>query len=228
MPTLTVLAAASLTDAMADLGDAFASATAEVHPGLSLQFSFGPSSALATQLLAGAPADVFASADEASMARAVAGGAVTATPEIFARNELTLAVPAGNPGGVSGLEDLARDDLLVGLCAEQVPCGRLARELLARTGVIPALATNETDVRSLLTKIEANELDAGLVYRSDIGAAEGWVEGIDVPGADQVVALYPIAPLEASKVPDLAEDFVAFVGSDQGRRILVEHGFLAP
>lgn len=222
--TLTVFAAASLTDAFAEIGDAF-SAT---RPEVSVELNFGPSSGLAMQLIEGAPADVYASADQVNMDKAVTGEVVEQAPVVFARNVLAIAVPAGNPGGVEGLADLAREELLIGLCAEEVPCGRFARQLLAEAGVTAAPDTNETDVRSLLTKIEADELDAGLVYRSDVLAADERVEGIDIAEADRVVATYPIAPVAASAVPALGEEFVDFVVSEEGRRILVDHGFLAP
>ena len=220
--TITVFAAASLTDAFAELGQAF---SAE-HPRVRVRFNVGPSSGLATQVLEGAPGDVLASADPSATSRVVAAGAALDTPEVFARNSMEIAVPAGNPGRVVGLADFARSDLLVGACAEEVPCGRLARRLLAGAAVAPVIDTEEADVRSLLTRIEAGELDAGLVYRSDVLAAAGSVEGIDVPGADQVLATYEIVALAGSATPEVARAFVALVGSGVGQRILADHGFL--
>lgn len=220
--TITVFAAASLTDAFAELGQAF---SAE-HPGVRVRFNVGPSSGLATQVLEGAPGDVLASADPWATSRVVAAGAALDTPAVFARNSMEIAVPAGNPGRVVGLADFARTDLLIGACAAEVPCGRLARRLLAGAAVAPAIDTEEADVRSLLTRIEAGELDAGLVYRSDVLAAAGRVEGIDVPEADQALATYEIVALAGSAAPEVARAFVALVGSGVGQRILADHGFL--
>ncbi|MDP9454066.1 MAG: molybdate ABC transporter substrate-binding protein [Actinomycetota bacterium] len=225
---LSVFAAASLTDAFSEIGEVFSSSSPTSSPGVEVRFNFGPSSGLLTQLLEGAPADVYASADEATMDEARAGGAVAERPTAFARNVLALAVPAGNPVRVRGLADLARDELLVGLCAAEVPCGRLARQLLDREAVRVAPDTEEPDVRSLLTKIEAGELDAGLVYRSDVRAGGARVEGIEVPESEEVGTTYPVAPVARAAEPELARAFVAFVVSGEGRRILADHGFLAP
>lgn len=221
---ITVLAAASLTDVFAEIGDSFSRA----HPGSQVRFTFGPSSGLATQIGEGAPGDVFAPADEAAMGKVVDAGAVAGQVLVFARNAMEIAVPPGNPGGIAGLEDLARPELFVGLCAEEVPCGRLGHQVLERAGVAAAPDTNETDVRSLLTKVEAGELDAGLVYRSDVVAAAGKVEGIDLPtsaGGD-ILASYPIAVLAGSADPDLARAFVDHVVSPEGQRILAAASFL--
>ncbi len=221
---LVVFAAASLTDAFGDIAEAFE----RHHPEVSVELDFGPSSRLATQIVEGAPADVFAAADDTTMAIAVDAGALRGAPEVFARNRLEIAVPAGNPGGVSGLADFANDDLLIGLCAAPVPCGRLGRAALADAGVTPAIDTQEVDVRSLLTKIEAGELDAGIVYRTDVLAADGAVEGIDLPDGGNSVATYTVAPVADGDAPDAAAAFIDLVLSAEGRRRLEDHGFLAP
>ncbi|CAN5691340.1 molybdate ABC transporter substrate-binding protein [soil metagenome] len=221
--TLTVLAAASLTDAFGALALLFELA----HPGVIVELNFGPSSGLREQILNGAPADVFASADPSNMDQLVDAGAAPA-PEVFATNQLQIAVPPGNPAGVSGLADFADDDLLVGLCAEEVPCGRFAREALANAGVTPALDTNAPDVRALLTQIESGDLDAGLVYRTDVLAAGDTVEGIDLPADQNVTADYPIARLSEAADVEVAEAFVAFVLSPDGRAILASFGFDEP
>jgi molybdate transport system substrate-binding protein len=221
---LVVFAAASLTDAFGDIAEAVESE----QPALDVALDFGPSSRLATQIAEGAPADVFASADDTTMAVAVDAGAVRGEPEVFARNRLEIAVPAGNPGRVSSLADFADEDLLIGLCAEEVPCGHLGRDALDSAGVAPAVDTNEADVRSLLTKIEAGELDAGLVYRTDVLAAEGAVEGIELADGQDVETTYSIASLATGDAPGTAAALVDFVLSDPGRRILRRHGFLAP
>lgn len=221
--TLTVFAAASLTDAFVDVGAAFEAA----NPGTTVEYNFGASSGLREQILAAAPADVFASANPSNMAQVLDAG-LAERAEIFATNELQIAVPAGNPAGVAGLADLADGDLLVGLCAEEVPCGQFGREALAKAGIAPSIDTNEPDVRSLLTKIEAGELDVGIVYRTDVLAASGAVDGIDIAPEHGVTATYPIAALAGSKHPEVAEGFVAFVLSGEAQRLLRDYGFGAP
>lgn len=221
--SITVFAAASLTDAFTDLGEAF---EAE-NDGLEVERNFGSSSRLREQILAGAPADVYASADAADMDQLVAAGAAGGASR-FATNQLRIVVPAGNAEGVTGLADFATGDLLIGLCAQEVPCGRFARQALAKAGVTPAVDTDEHDVRSLLTKVEAGELDAGIVYVTDVLAAGDAVEGIDIPDANNVIATYPIASLTEAENGAVADGFVAFVLSDEGQQILGSYGFGPP
>jgi molybdate transport system substrate-binding protein len=220
---ITVFAAASLTDAFTELGTTFESENQDV----SVELNFGASSALREQILAGAPADVFASANTSNMDQVVEGGAAS-DPQDFVTNLLEIAVPAGNEAGVTGLDDYANPDLLVGLCAEEVPCGEFGREALANAGVTPSIDTNEPDVRSLLTKIEAGDVDAGIVYVTDVMAAGDTVEGIEIPADDNVVATYPIAALTDAANPDTADAFVEFVLSDDGQKILDSYGFDTP
>lgn len=222
--SVLVSAAASLSDALADVKSAFESA----NPGVDVILNLAGSSSLREQILEGAPADVFASANRSNMDRVVAAGGVAGEPRVFALNSLEIAVPAGNPAGIEGLQEFADEDRLIGLCAEQVPCGEFARVALARAGVTPAIDTNEPDVRSLLTKIEAGELDAGITYVTDVISAGGSVDGIDIPEEVNVVAEYPIAVLANATDPDAATSFVEFALSGEGRAILVEHGFALP
>ena len=221
---LLVSAAASLTDAFAEVEAAFEAANPEVDVVLNL----GSSSSLREQILEGAPADVFASANTSNMDQVAEAGEVEGEAEIFVLNELQIAVPAGNPAGVTGLDDFANEDLLIGLCAEEVPCGSFGREALEKAGVTPAIDTNEPDVRALLTKVEAGELDAGIVYVTDVLSTAGAVEGVDIPEEFNVVAAYPIAALVNAPNPDAAAAFVDFVLSDEGQAILVEFGFSSP
>ena len=221
--TVLVFAAASLTDVFTEM----AAAAEAAEPGLDVELSFSGSSALREQVLDGAPADVIATANRSVLDELVEAGATRGTPEVFAVNELRLAVPEGNPAGVSALVDLADPDLLVGVCAEQVPCGALAREAFALAGVQPSIDTEEGDVRALLARIADGELDAGLVYATDIATAEGRVEAIDDVQLG-VVAEYPIAVLAESSEPDDAERFIAFVRTDRGQRILAAAGFGLP
>jgi molybdate transport system substrate-binding protein len=220
---ITVFAAASLTDAFTELGTTFESE----NPDASVEFNFGASSALREQILAGAPADVFASANPSNMDQVVDGGAAS-SPEDFVTNLLEIAVPAGNEAGVTGLDDFADPDLLVGLCAEEVPCGEFGREALANAGITPSIDTNEPDVRSLLTKIEAGDLDAGIVYVTDVMAAGDAVEGVDIPADENVIATYPIAALTDAANAEVAGAFVDFALSNEGQEILQSYGFDAP
>ncbi len=221
--TLTVFAAASLTDAFGAVADAFE----EANAGVTVELNLAASSTLREQILSGAPADVFASADISDMTRVLDAGLAEGA-ENFATNEVQIAVPAGNPADVAGLADFADGDLLVGLCAEEAPCGRLGRAVLANAGITPSVDTNEPDARSLLTKIRSGELDAGLVYRTDVLAAGGSVQGIVIPADDNVTATYPIVALGASAHPGAAAAFVDFVLSDEGRDLLAANGFGPP
>jgi molybdate transport system substrate-binding protein len=221
--SITVFAAASLTDAFDEVALAFEDA----NPGVTVAPSYAGSSALREQILDGAPADVFASANTSNMDAVVDAGEATA-PTAFARNRLQIVVPAGNPAGVTGLADFAEADLLIGLCAEEVPCGQFGREALANAGVTPAVDTNEPDVRSLLTKVGAGELDAGLVYVTDVMAGGDTVEGVHIPAEQNVTALYPIAVLKRSENDVAAAAFVEFVLSAEGQQILGSFGFEAP
>jgi molybdate transport system substrate-binding protein len=222
--SITVFAAASLTDAFGGIADEFEAA----NPGVSVESNFGASSALREQILAGAPADVFASANLSNMDQVVEADAAAGDARTFATNRLEIVVPAGNPADVTGLAAFGDDDLLVGLCAAEVPCGDLGREALANAGVTPAVDTEEPDVRSLLTKVEAGELDAGLVYATDVLAAGDAVEGIEIPAADNVVAEYPVATLAEGGAAEVADAFVAYVLSDAGQDILASYGFDSP
>jgi molybdate transport system substrate-binding protein len=146
-------------------------------------------------------------------------------PQVFVRNELQIAVPPGNPAGITGLADYANADLLLGLCAEEVPCGQFGREALANAGVTPSIDTNAPDVRALLTQVESGDLDAGIVYTTDVLAAGDAVEGVEIPADENVVADYPIAALTDSGNPEVAAAFVEFVLSGEGREILTSYGF---
>lgn len=222
--TVTVFAAASLTDVFTELGDEFEQA----HPDVDLELSFGPSSGLATQINEGAPADVLATASPSTMEQVVDAGSITEEPTDFATNLLELAVPEGNPGCVAGLEDLAEEDLVVGLCAEEVPCGDFARQALDEAGIEASVDTDEPDVRALLTKVEEAQVDVGVVYRTDVIAAGGGVEGIEIPEDQNVAATYPIAPVADAANPDAATAFIDFVLSDDGQGALAAAGFSPP
>ncbi len=220
---LTVFAAASLADVFAELAGVFEAR----HPGVTVRLELGASSSLREQVLAGAPADVFAAADERNVAAVVDAGEAS-SPVDFATNELQIAVPAGNPAGVQGLADLADEDLLVGLCAVEVPCGSLAREAFRRAGLTPRPDTEEPDVRALLAKIRSGDLDAGVVYETDVRASAPAVEGVDLPAGVAVETTYPLVVLDRTTERDVAEAFVALVTSEEGRTVLSAAGFGAP
>ena len=222
--TLTVLAAASLTDAMAVLEERF---EAE-HPRLEVVPVLGGSSALAAQVLAGSPADVLVTASPTTMATVVDAGAVDGEPVVVATNALRIAVPRGNPGGVTGLADLADPDRTVALCAPQVPCGAAAEQAFAAAGLVPAPDTLEQDVRAVLTKVVLGEVDAGLVYVTDVLAAGPDVAGIDLPPGAAVTTGYPAAVLAEAPSPAAAAAFVGLLTSDAGQAVLRDAGFGAP
>jgi molybdate transport system substrate-binding protein len=230
--TLTVFAAASLTDVFGELGDRL---TAD-HPDLEIQFSFAGSSALATQLAEGAPADVFAAADELQMTRVEDEGLVEEA-EVFAENPLMLAVPLENPrgivlpegrAGIPSLAELITADMTVAVCAPEVPCGAAAAEVLEAAGLADAPDTYEDDVRAVLTKVQLGEVDAGLVYGSDVHAAGDSILAYAFHEAGQAINRYPVAVLAASMNEAAASAFVDLVISDEGQQVLADAGFLPP
>lgn len=222
--TVTVLAAASLTGSFEEL----AAQLAERYPDLDIEFSFGPSSGLVEQLIAGAPADVLATADTRTMDRAVAGDVIAGTPEIFARNALSLVVPADNPGNVQGLADLADDELRIAICEPQVPCGAASAKLLQRAGVTAEPDTLTTDVKEALSLVTLGEVDAALVYVSDATAAGNDVATIAVRESDSVVNDYPVARVADAPNPKGAQLVIGAITGDMGQSILSTAGFLGP
>lgn len=221
---VTVLAAASLTESFTAIAEDFEAAT----PGVRVRLSFGASSTLAEQVRAKAPADVFAAASEATVRPVTDAGLAEQPPRIFARNALEIAVPAGNPGRVRGLADLARPELKIALCAPQVPCGSAAGAALAAAGVRAAPDTVESDVKAVLTKVSLGEVDAGLVYRSDVQAGGPKVQGIAFPEARQAVNSYPIVVIKDAPNQPAGRAFVDWVLSSRGRDALVRVGFETP
>lgn len=221
--TVTVFAAASLTEPFGTIGRQFEAA----HPGARVAFSFGASSTLAAQIRQGAPADVFASASPKNMDDVLrAGAAQRATA--FAANVAEIAVAPGNPKRVAGLADLGRPDLKVALCQPEVPCGALAQQVLASAGTAVRPVTLESDVKATLAKVQLGEVDAGIVYASDVRAAAGKVAGVPVPAAQNAATSYPIAALTGSRNRALADAFVAWVLSPEGGAVLRAAGFAPP
>ncbi|MGN9920360.1 molybdate ABC transporter substrate-binding protein [Micromonospora palomenae] len=222
--TVTVFAAASLTGSFTTLGRQFEAA----HPGVRVTFNFAGSSALATQITQGAPADVFASAAPRNMATVTDAGAAAGSPTVFARNQLVIAVPKGNPGGVTGLAGLTRPGVKVALCAEQVPCGAAAAQALAAARVPLTPVTLEQDVKGALSKVTLGEVDAALVYRTDVRSAAAKVDGVEFPESARAVNDYPMVVLKDAPNPTAARAFVEHVRSDQGRAVLTAAGFQPP
>ncbi|WP_062133012.1 molybdate ABC transporter substrate-binding protein [Demequina aestuarii] len=219
--TLTVYAAASLTDVFARIEEDFETA----HPDVEVTTVYGGSTDLAAQIAEGAPADVFASAHLAPM-EAIADE-LDATPVPFATNTLTIAVPTGNPAHVTSLADLAHGGVSSVICAPQVPCGTATSELAAAQGMQLMPSSEESSVTDVLNKVASGHADAGVVYATDIARATG-VEEVAIAGAGGAVNTYPIAALAGARDGDLAASYVRHVVGTRGQEILASAGFGAP
>jgi len=233
--TLTVFAAASLGTAFAELGRT----VERSRPGLSIRFNFAGSQQLAAQLEHGAPADVFATADERWMRYAVARGLVAGEPAVFARNRLVVVVPESNPGRIERLQDLARPGVKLVLAADAVPAGRYARRALHRLAKAPGfppdyarralanLVSDEENVRAVVARVQLGEADAGLAYRSDVTPAVApHVRALELPAGHDELAEYPIAVLAAAADTTDARAFMDAVLGPEGQRVLERHGLL--
>lgn len=222
--TLTVFAAASLTESFGALGKQFEARNA----GVTVKFSFEGSSALVQKLTQGAKADVFASADQTNMDKAVKAEVIDGGPLVFATNRLAIAVGKGNPKGIKGLADLAKDGLTVVVCAPQVPCGAAAKKVQQGSGVTLKPASEEQDVKSVLAKVRTGDADAGLVYVTDATSAADKVDKVDFPEAAGAINSYPIAVLKDAPQAALAKQFTDFVLGATGKRELAKVGFGSP
>jgi molybdate transport system substrate-binding protein len=221
--TITVAAAASLTEAFTQIGKEFEA----TKPGTTVIFSFGSSTTLATQIAEGAPVDVFAAANPATMKTVTDVGAAE-PPTTFVSNVLQIAVPKGNPGGITGLKDFADRTKKVAICAPQVPCGTAAAKAFSAAKIKPAPDTLEPDAKATLQKVSSNEVDAALVYRTDVIAAKETVDGLEFSEARQAVNVYPIAVLKGSMSAAAAQQFVDYVLSADGQAVLRKAGFGKP
>ena len=219
--TLTVFAAASLKNTFTELGQTFE----QQNPGSTVTFNFAGSSDLVTQLTSGAPADVFASADQNNMTKAVSGSVIAGTPVNFASNILTIVTPPGNPKGVTGFADLANPDLQVVVCAPQVPCGTATQKVEQNTGVTLTPVSEESSVTDVLNKVQTGQADAGLVYVTDAAGAGDKVTEVTFTEAAAVVNVYPIATVKDGPQPELASKFVDLVTGPDGQQILKDAGF---
>jgi molybdate transport system substrate-binding protein len=222
--TLTVYAASSLTDTFGELGKRFEKS----HDGVGVTFNFAGSSDLVAQLQQGAPADVFASADPENMDKAVADDLIEGEVVNFASNTLQIAVPPDNPGNVSSLQDLAQPGLNVVVCAPEVPCGSATQKVERAGGADIKPVSEEQAVTDVLAKVTTGQADAGLVYVTDVIAAGDDVKGVRFPEASSAANVYPIAPLKDSENPELAQEFVDLVTSQEGQTVLQDAGFAGP
>lgn len=220
---INVFAAASLKESFTTLGTTFE----EAHPGTKITFNFGPSSGLAASIISGAPADIFASASTSTMDNVVAAQLAN-DPKTFASNIMQIAVPVANPGHVDSLDDLAKSGVKVALCQAQVPCGTVAAKVFSNAGLKVTPVTQEVDVKAVLTKVTLGEVDAGVVYVTDVRAAGDRVTGIDIPKDVNASTAYPIAALTRSANGTTAQAFSDYVRSDEGRQVLTAAGFASP
>jgi molybdate transport system substrate-binding protein len=225
---ITVFAAASLTDAFNAVGTAFT----QMYPQAKATFSYDASSTLVNQISQGAPADLFASADQANMDKLTKGGLTGAPPQVFATNLLQIIVPAGNPKGIKGVQDLANPALKVVLCdyttSPPVPCGAYSKQILDSAHVTVTPVSLEQNVKGVVTKVTTGEADAGIVYTTDVIAAGNKASGVDIPKDINVVAVYPIAPVKTSQNTATDQAFISFLLGSQGQAILNKYGFLPP
>lgn len=222
--SVTVYAGSSLADAFKKAGEHLK----VKDPRTDYVFNFGSSSTLATQITSGAPADVFASADDVNMQKLVDAKLNDGAPTFFVGNRLQIAVAAGNPKQIAGLADLARPGLILVLAGPTVPAGRYSLDALRKAGVNVRPASQEVDVRAVLNKVALGEADAGIVYVTDVKAAGTRVTGVEIPEQHQVIARYPIVVVKDSKKPRLARAYVEFLLSDEGQTLLAEFGFSRP
>jgi molybdate transport system substrate-binding protein len=221
--TINVFAAASLTEAFTTLGKQFEAA----HPGVKVVFNFAASSDLATQITQAAPADVFASASAKNMAQVTSAG-YASDPTTFANNTMEIATPPTNPASVSTVADLGKASTKIAVCQPLVPCGSTAAKVFTNANVTVKPVTLEPDVKSVLAKVELGEVDAGVVYVTDVRAAGAKVLGVVIPADVNASTSYPIAALTKSTNPTTARAFVAYVLSDAGASVLTADGFAKP
>ena len=222
--TLTVLGAASLTGTFTELAKDFEAD----HPGVTVRTAFDSSATLAEQVTQGAPADVLATADEDTMKTVSDAGDTARTPKLFATNHLVMVVPKDNPAGIEQFSDLDDKGVKYVVCVDTAPCGKLAVKVLAATGIKAKPASEEVDVKAVLSKVELSEADAGLVYATDAVAGGDLVKPIDIPTSNENLNSYPIAALSEAKKPELAQDWVDLLTGSQGQQALADAGFGKP
>ncbi len=220
--TLTVLAAASLTETFTELGDLYENE----HPGVDVRLAFDSSATLANQVIEGAPADVLATADARTMRDVTDAGATAGEPQLFATNTMVLVVPSGNPAGITTFADLEGSTYVT--CAASAPCGALARSLLDVNHIATEPKSLEVDVKAVLNKVALDEADAGLVYATDATAAGDRVEVLEIPNSSEAVNSYLVTAMDQSRQRQLARDWVELTLSDAGQAVLGKAGFGSP
>lgn len=221
---ITVFAAASLTDAFGEIGTAFSAA----NPDATVTFNFAGSSDLVAQINQGAPADVFASADQNNMKKLTDVAGNQGEPATFATNLLAIITAPGNPLGITGVADLANPDLIVVTCAVEVPCGTYSQEIFTKAGITVTPDSFEENVRGVSSKVALGEADAGIVYATDVLAAGDQAAGVEIPADLNVIAQYPIVATTVAANPEVAAAFVEFVLGDEAQAILAGYGFTGP
>lgn len=221
---LTVLAAASLTETFGELAETFEAD----HPGVRVDLVLDSSASLAEQVRQGAPGDVLATADERSMRAAEAAGGIDGTAQVFATNRIVLAVPRGREAAVSSVADLGDPDVRYVVCVPTAPCGHVARAALAASGIDAPPASEEVDVKAVLTKVRLGEADAGLVYATDVRAARADVRALELPERPATLTRYAVAALRDAREPELARAWLDLLDSPAGRSVLAEAGFGRP
>jgi molybdate transport system substrate-binding protein len=222
--SITVFAASSLKESFTELGKQFETA----YPGTKVTFDFAGSDTLAASITSGAPADVFAAASPTTMKTVTDAGDGQGTPSTFVRNRLEIATLPGNPDHIATLKDLTRSGLKVALCAKTVPCGSAAQKALTASKLSLTPVSYEQDVKSALTKVELKEVDAAVVYQTDVKAAAGKVDGVQFPESAGAVNAYPIVALKDAPNKTAAQAFIALVKSAEGQKVLTGAGFLNP
>jgi molybdate transport system substrate-binding protein len=221
---VVVFAASSLTEAFTEMGAAFKTA----NPAADVTFNFAGSGDLVTQISQGAPADVFASADDSNMTKLSDAGESAGDPVTVARNTMEILVEKGNPKGITSVADLAKPDTVVVLCAETVPCGKNAAAVLKNASVTLTPASLEDKVKGVVTKISTGEADAGIVFVTDVNAAGNGGEGVEIPADINVISNYPMVVTKEASNPEAGQAFIDFVAGAAGRAILAKYGFLSP
>ncbi len=219
---VVVFAASSLTEAFTEMGTAFK----VDNPEANVTLNFAGSGDLVTQITEGAPADLFASADDTNMTRLTDAGESVGDPVSIARNTMEIIVEKGNPKSITGVADLVRSDLIVVLCAETVPCGSGAATVLENAGVTVSPKSLEDKVKGVVTKVSAGEADAGIVFVTDVSSAKGSADGVEIPADINVINSYPMVLTKEATNPAAAEAFEDFVATDAGQAILAKYGFL--
>jgi len=222
--TVVVFAATSLTDAFNKIGAQFEKA----HPGVTVKFNYNGSSSLATSITQGAPADVFASAAPANMKTVTDAGDAAGTPQVFTRNTGEIMVEKGNPKKIMSVKDLANPAIKVAVCAPEVPCGAVATAIFKNAGVTVKPVSEETNVGGVVTKVTLGEVDAGIVYVTDVKESEGKATGVPIPASQNDITEYPIAQVKGAPNATGAKAFISYVLGPDGQKVLASFGFLPP